>query len=734
LVAPAYRTGYLKKGSTELFSEKNKNFMTTEWFRLDEGERFLVMSGDAYNRAVWQFALQDGTVVTDVPTEKKYRTKTGKKSGLTFPKAEIPRGAVRARVFFARRDDEETLPLGDRLQIEYGLVPTFFEPYREQHFPVEGLKKGKQLLYFEGRWYITGKKGRDMAAADGAEPGAGRKSLRPGLFSSGLVEPKGMLAVDSRVWFTDGNGRELELSYFGEPAEALTGQMLSAGKTAEQLPGCAAGTPENSAGGRNFLKTTGRYGVRIRRRDSVPVCERIGDAEGLHFNYMLGDEPAAPYENDFDRIYPWGAMRRCAVSFPEGKRRIVYEGEEGYAADGSAGEVMVEIPKHYVRRRVEGDTEEIWISACPGEGCETDPSFCTPEGELDAIYIGAYFAAEESGGEGGRLVSRAGRQVSMYRSAAEFCRMAKANAGFQELDLCAMLTVQRLFLVESAVLDSQSIFEGNTYMPYMISDKMSTYYSLDTAERTNSIRLKDNSISRRYLEGDAVAVMNVWSDFYSPEYANTGRVVTGRTQRDDGSVEITFSGSPVRLTAHGTGMSALPEHTGSCDGLSGATGTKAAGLPERAHDAFRYRGIENPWGGIWVVLDGCNVTGRRLEVSYPDGRTEQIAYLLPEQSVSLTSKTFGDPENMYVKTMGYDEKNPLIALPAEIGQGAGNCSWYCDAWFCSAEAGKRYVVTFGGAWDNMGYAGLFSFRASFTQDQKITFNGARLMCRERSAG
>ena len=71
-----------------------------------------------------------------------------------------------------------------------------------------------------------------------------------------------------------------------------------------------------------------------------------------------------------------------------------------------------------------------------------------------------------------------------------------------------------------------------------------------------------------------------------------------------------------------------------------------------------------------------------------------------------SSKKFGDPENMYVRTMGYDENNPLIALPDAIGGGAGNCSYYCDAWFCSAEEGKRYIVTFGGAWDNMGSGSL----------------------------
>ena len=193
--------------------------------------------------------------------------------------------------------------------------------------------------------------------------------------------------------------------------------------------------------------------------------------------------------------------------------------------------------------------------------------------------MGAYFAAVEFEGGGGMalepapkkdidglmLVSRAGMQPSLYRSGEEFLLMAGRNRGFEEIDLFAALTLLRLFLVESAILDSQSVFEGNVYMPYLIWDRKATYYSSEDVPQTNSIRMRDNSISRRYRVGDAVAVMDTWKTFFEPGSGNMMRVITDRKKEEDGRVCITFSGAPINLTANSTGMSELPEHTGSTD-------------------------------------------------------------------------------------------------------------------------------------------------------------------------
>lgn len=716
--------GYLKKGEAAVFAKGNKQYRMTGWFPVEESGKFLVMSGDAYNRAVWQFELADGTLCADIPTEKKYRPATGKQTNVTFPKVSIPAGAVRARVYYAKENDEETMPLGSRLQIEYGKIPTWYEAYRKQEAELPALPEKRQLLYCGGAWYIT------KQSDDGIE--AAERLIRKWSTKECPLDLKIGCAdtVCVRICRADGT--------------------ISAGAQAEiQTDVAASGDAQvkiRAAYETHAMPADAEYGVRIYDNDSVPVCERIGAAAGLHFNYRVGGKEASPYENDFDRLYPWSAIRRCAVSYADGKRKIVYEGESGYRTDGTAGEVMVEIPKHYVARRRMKDWEEILISPKPKEGFILDPAFQTPQGEVNAVYVGAYFAAEEfSDAAGGRqmteqaappqetdglmLVSRKGRQVSLYRSGEEFVQMAKRNRGFAELDLCTMLMLQRLFLIESALLDSQSIFEGNTYMPYLIWDRKATYYSSEDKPQANSIRMRDNSISKRYLVGDAVAVMDTWKTFFAPECGNMLRVITKREPDDNGMVEISFSGAPVNLTANSSGMSCLPEHTGSTDEVEGSVAARDAAGSECAHDAFRYRGIENLWGGIWVVLDGCMVKDNRLRVDYPDGRSAWVAYELPKQNVNLTSKQFGAPDKMYVKKMGYDEENPLIALPCEIGDGAGNCSYYCDAWFNEAKPGEEYIVTYGGAWDNMAYAGLFAFRASFLAGKRVMFNGARLMSR-----
>lgn len=701
LVKKDYRKGYLKNGTADLNYKNSPEHVTTKWFPVEPEGRHLVVSGDAYNRAVWQFGLKDGSILTDIPSSKKYRLKASKLFGLTFPKTAIPKDAVRARLFFARKADEETMPLGERLQVEYGLVPTSYEAYENEIISIPECEKGQKLLYYKESWYLV----------------KTETELTEDTDFDALLQQE-----DTRLLKNGGKRPECGCSVF-------LIEKLADGSVTQFADGQVQGIYEKEPQDFDAVKRNGIYGVRHRLNDPVPVCERTGDAAGLHFNYMLESEPAAPYANDFDRIYPWSGMRRCAVSFQDGCRRVIYEGEQGYRTDGSAGEVMVEIPKHYVRREIKDGQEEIAVSAVPAEGFSLDPSFLTEEGELEAVYVGAYFASELRRAEETVLGSRKDRQVSMYRTAEEFLRMARANPGFQELDLCAALTIQRLFVIESAMLDSKSVFEGNIYMPYMISDKMSTYYSLDNGECSNTIRLRDNSISRRFLAGNAVAVMNRWPDFYSEEFANVDRVVTGRELCGDGTVKISFSGKPVNLTAHETGLSGLPERTGGPDRIEYPTGAGTESLPEIGHDAFKYRGIENVWGGIWVVLDGCSVTDSRLTVEYPDGRSAEISYLLPVQNVELSSKQFGAPHEMCVKRMGFDPDNPLIALPEQIGDGAGTCTWYCDAWYSQAAPGTRYVITYGGAWDNMGYAGIFAFRASFTEEQKITFNGARLLNR-----
>lgn len=56
-------------------------------------------------------------------------------------------------------------------------------------------------------------------------------------------------------------------------------------------------------------------------------------------------------------------MRLCAI---DAAGTTTYEDDPGFALDGSAGDVFVEIPKHYVRREVKDGVEYAAISATRG--------------------------------------------------------------------------------------------------------------------------------------------------------------------------------------------------------------------------------------------------------------------------------------------------------------------------------------------------------------------------------
>lgn len=91
---------------------------------------------------------------------------------------------------------------------------------------------------------------------------------------------------------------------------------------------------EGAVGGEEF------FGVRF--EGSNPVGTRTGSAIGLTALVGVGDKIVL---NDFDSKFPWSHIRRCNLS--NDGQVVAYEGEPGYTADGTNGNVMVEIPKFY---------------------------------------------------------------------------------------------------------------------------------------------------------------------------------------------------------------------------------------------------------------------------------------------------------------------------------------------------------------------------------------------------
>ncbi len=96
----------------------------------------------------------------------------------------------------------------------------------------------------------------------------------------------------------------------------------------------------------SILTTEKVYGVEF--SGSTSAGTRTGLAK--NFVFTPGTDTVAG-TNDFDAVYPWAGMRRCCCTLNSDGTVTVnaYKGQPGYAEDGSNGEVLVEVPKFYVR-------------------------------------------------------------------------------------------------------------------------------------------------------------------------------------------------------------------------------------------------------------------------------------------------------------------------------------------------------------------------------------------------
>ena len=169
-----------------------------------------------------------------------------------------------------------------------------------------------------------------------------------------------------------------------------------------------------------YGKTVKEYGIRWLGTSST-VCERLGDAVGLVANAHLGN--TNPVINDFDNIYPWSDMRLCNLD--ESGNVLAYIGEPNFARDGSNGDVMVEIPKFYYKRRKVGIVEEWWICELPIGGYELHPLFIDGGIEMSKAYMSAYNLSESADGTKGQSISGGAPKVRATRAA--FRTLARAK-------------------------------------------------------------------------------------------------------------------------------------------------------------------------------------------------------------------------------------------------------------------------------------------------------------------
>lgn len=630
---------------------------TSEWFPLVNGAAALTISG-GFNRAVWQFELISGETVTVGEPETAYRSASnGSVFNAVTATAAIPEGAVKARIAYAYEPDETSVTLDERVQIEYGSFPSDYTQHRAVKIDLPNLSPGSSLRCEAGVWTLS---------------------------SSTEENTVNLPALDLR------KGDTIVLSGVQPAVVALKFEAAE-------------------------VNTNGVYGVKWSNADTGFLLERTDEAAGLSFNYMSGESWAGPFANDFDNIYPWSEIKLCAID-AEGKVR--YEGQPGFKTDGSIGSVFVEIPKHYVRREVKDGTEYVAISAIPREGFVLDPSFQRENGEVSHIYVAAYPTSTASG-----VAASVSGEVPVIGASMDDARqMAAAFPNSSaEIDIFAVMTLQRLFMIETGLRNSQALWLGQAgrVYPYVCTEEQ---LAAKSAESANAISVADTEANQTFRVGDAVCITTVKQLESGKRYDNADTRRVTDVRKSGKRLSISFDGEPINinegetLIAHVTdvnGGAALTYHSGSAETNDGLT-------------AFRYRYLENLWGGGFACVTGVSLNGQTLTVTYPDGHESELSYPV---GIEINEPIESDYAFQNIVSFGYDANNPLVMLPNATG--AAFSAGYGDGLYTDIANGKKTraeVLLWGGTWDQTSAGGLFCYRFVAKDNTGLLESHSRSIC------
>ncbi|MGN0491086.1 hypothetical protein [Ruminococcus sp.] len=462
------------------------------------------------------------------------------------------------------------------------------------------------------------------------------------------------------------------------------------------------------------------YGVTFNNSDTSSDCQRIGNAVGLKTDYVVGDDFQNGGKNDFDSIFPWCDIRRCNLTVDaDGKKTITYEGEDGFALDGSNGNVMVEIPKFYSYREVING-EEIWvITGEPKSGFTVEPAFIGSDGkELDYIYVGAYQFSDTSSvnehSKSGSFV-QTGLKLAQYRTIANAVNM-------QCLDFAVLHALQMLFVIEFADRDTDKYMQGVSYLPWFSSSNSPIIAISD--DRLTVTVSKVNRVANLRAEQNVMICQST-----SKKQENL--TITAIAENTDNTVSITLDtaiSSNVDISSGNIYIAGQAQKAGLCDTLSYHTGRLSE---ENALSPFRYRWIENLWGNAWEILEGIRVKELKYYYTFNSAQYADISVdnWNVSQIIAPNQPYLGDDSKnrAWISKMGYDVNDRQIILPSACSTDGSTYKYYSSALYTQYDVDKsgteldistEYLCVFGGGYDHNALCGLFTMRFWFADGKE----------------
>ena len=392
---------------------------------------------------------------------------------------------------------------------------------------------------------------------------------------------------------------------------------------------------------------------------------RMDSADGMRAGVQIGEDGDGVI-NDFDNVAFFNRPV-CCCSWDSSNRKWrvnAYEGEPGFARDGSNGEVMYECTPFWYKAdfKGEGAPHYVSVTGTPCEGYTLAPIF---KNCYDKVYCPSYWMSMVDG----KATSRSGVYATSgsLNSLMSNARTFDDKAHLETIE--ALFSEYLLMLVEFATKDLQSIMLGACSMRYNQEDVI--------ADIINPMQFRLENVNvGEYVVGQTICI---------DSSKNTGDRVANVTItgiNGGGNVQYIEIDRPVPDMVIGDYISSRPWINGATDIISASSGT----VKNDGKHPCIWRGKVDPWGDACSTI--CNILTKRCGKAVEDNPYYFQLQYLPEPSefISGTSENYIEANfhvcssDSYVKTISTDSRYPFLMCTTEVGANSNTyaaASYYC---------------------------------------------------------
>lgn len=467
-----------------------------------------------------------------------------------------------------------------------------------------------------------------------------------------------------------------------------------------------------------FTSRSKIYGVKFDLNSNTSKGIRIADAKDFINNYVVNNVFQNAEQNNFDNVFPWCDIRRCNLKIENGLKTITYENEDGFALDGSNGNVMVEIPKFYTMHEIVGNEEILAITGEPKSGFEVEPAFFKDGKEVDFIYVAAYMSA----GNALNTNIYSYSSSSPMNNSKLYTDIDNYNAiGYSSYDFAVQMMLQALYTIEFADRDTKAYMQGVANLPYFYNG--ATGFLIQEFINNHTVIVNNQNRMENLVIGTQIGLGHTENN------RNVIRTITDiEDDIENNRRTITFDRDVTGLTALVDSLYGVAQNNGKCDILNYHTGRI---YTNNGVSPFRYRYMENLWGNMWHRMAGLKV--KELEYYYSFNESDfkksvdDVTANWKKLNYKAANQHYMGVEKPWIVKCGYDNNNRRIALPTVCGSenGGGNGKYYSAGFFCyydknyndeNIDSTVEYVSAMGGSWDAAELSSIYTTRCWIKAD------------------